>query len=470
MLLSRRQTLALLASAVVAPRRAGGQVGPPAPAAKTKPALPVATTAPIAAAPSVVAVRGPCDALLAAAIRSPYGWGWAEGEPGIDLTKVRPRGGPPVVDAELTAVAGLVLHLAGEAADEPKYLAAAVEAARAVLAVQARSGQVRARGVMGAFGGKEDPAELPDRRPARRGLALLLTVLDAQADQPDPRLKGPAQRVAHWLAGQQTHIGGWPTLYPPGASKGRGVRLVRLDDPDARDSTLALLLAGEVLADRGLRPYVDRAADHLVTIRLTAGRPPTKALWPAACKLDGDSNTGQLDLPPAVDLLGTRYAAEALLAGLLVTFEAGRYDAPLREARDALSGLPRTAGGGWHRRYDLQLRPSVPRPDTRPAEGVFTPPPPPPAALPNPRPAELLARLARASEVGGKRLAEEMSARVPLRRRLALAASGLAPDALLLDDPAAGRLPTLVADGEPLGPSAAIVAEVWRALESPTVR
>ena len=139
-----------------------------------------------------------------------------------------------------------------------------------------------------------------------------------------------------------------------------------------------------------------------------------------------------------------------------------RYNDPLKEARDALSTLPRDAEKAWHRRYDMRLKPVVPRADTQPA-GFFTPLPPPAEPLPDPRTPEVFARVERAQEIGGKRLADELSARLPLRRRLALVVAGFAPDALLSDDSSeAGSSFTAV--GRATGAVAAAVTVAWREL------
>jgi hypothetical protein len=433
--LTRRQALLLLAS-LAAPRAARGQQ--PATTASA-PSLPPARAR---------AVGDRCDALIARAVRSPYGWGWTEVEAGDGLTRAGAVKGKPVpVDALLTARAGLLLNLSGRLTGQAAYRAAAVEAARGLSALQTRSGQVRVKGVMGVFAARDEPGDVPDRRPTRVALALMLDLIDAAAGDapPDPRLKGPAQRAAHWLGGQQTQAGGWPSLYPPDAPKGRAVRLLRLDERDLRDTALAVLLAGNVFEDRQLEGYFDRAADHLIAIRIFAGRPPGKALWSTAYRLDGDASTREPGLPVCADLAATRHATEVLLAGYLLTMR-GKFDVPLKEVHDALAALPRVPGGGWGRRYDLELKP-MGGPASQPS-GTFEPPAA-VAKLVEPLTAELFRRLDRVQQVGAKRTRDEMEAVMPLRRRIVLMLGGLSDDLLVNDpDPArVGRKPELAGTG-----------------------
>ena len=183
---------------------------------------------------------------------------------------------------------------AGQVLGDNRLLDAANEAGRGALALQTRKGQIRERGVMGAFGGALDEAvDVPDRRPTRLTLALVLSLLDAAEDagvDADPRLRGPAMLAAHWIAGQQARSGAWPSIYPPDAAKGQGARLLMLCDPDLRDTVLSLRLAADVLDDRPFRGRLTRLVDHLGDIRVWAGRPQKRVLWAGAYKLDGDPN------------------------------------------------------------------------------------------------------------------------------------------------------------------------------------
>src|SRR5688572_13730321 len=209
-----------------------------------------------------------CDELLRAAVKTPYGWGWKSYERAAQPDD--PRAAPPrpavsrrgsqppqaaTIDVRSTAAAGLVLHLAGRQLGDARYTHAALQAARAVAAVQMNTGQVPATGVVRAnAGGRDEPAAVPSRAATCAGLSLLLTLVhDDQADEADAgsdaadalaREGGPIHRAAvkaaNWLAGQQTRSGGWLVAYPPDAAPGDATRLVRLDTPEYRDATIAL--------------------------------------------------------------------------------------------------------------------------------------------------------------------------------------------------------------------------------------
>jgi hypothetical protein len=435
--LIHRRLFCLSGAALLLPRALRAQLDPQA-AAATRPAPSPAELA---------TIRGHADGLLARAVRSVFGWGWAEDEPGVDLTRGRvPKGKPHPIDAVLTARIGLLLDLAAELTDDAAYRAAAVEAGRGVAALQTRAGQIRGKGVMGVLtAARDDAADVPDRYPTRAALGLLLHLIEGR-ERPDVRLKGPAQRAAHWLGAQQTHLGGWPSIYPTDAPRGQGTKLLRLDTPDLRDTLLAVLLASDVLGDRQLEGYFERGTDHLIAIRLVAGRPVARALWGPAYTLEGGPNTRAEDLPGVPDLLATRHAIEVLLAGYLVTLGA-KYATALKEARDAIAGLDRLPNGGWHRRYNAALKPMAAPAATQPGS-VFAPPPPPVALRPT-RTAEVLALLDRAQKIAGKLLRDEIDAVQPLRRRLELLLAGFSDDALLIDPGAAkvGRTPELAGTG-----------------------
>ncbi|HEX8915464.1 MAG TPA: hypothetical protein VF796_24135, partial [Humisphaera sp.] len=204
--LSRRSCLAALLASAAAPRLVLSQQTQPTTGPASRPAS-RPTTAP-ATRPAVptdrAAARAALDALSARAIRSGFGWGWAEDEEGIDLTRARPpKGKPPAIDGALTARVGLLMLRAAAVLGDESYAGVAFEAGRGALAVQTRKGQVRARGAMGGFGGQmDDPADVPDRRPTRLGLALACALLEADAAagrDPDPKLRGPCRQAAQWL-------------------------------------------------------------------------------------------------------------------------------------------------------------------------------------------------------------------------------------------------------------------------------
>ncbi|QOV88775.1 hypothetical protein [Humisphaera borealis] len=425
--IQRRSFLASAAGAILWPGSLRADGPPPATTPASRRVLPTA-------------VADRCEALLARAVRSPYGFGWNEEVEGIDLNRARPKGRPPEINATLTASAGMLLHLVGETYAAEKFTAASIEAGRGLLAVQTRTGQIRSLGVMGAFGGtKDDAADVPDRRPTCAALATLLSILASQPKQ-DARLRGPSLKAAYWLSGQQSRAGGWPNLVPPDAAKGQGSRLLVLNQTDHRNAALVTLLGGEVLSgedargqwtpERQLHLSFTRAADMLGFCRLSAGLPPVRALWPTMCKLDGDALTRLESVPICVDLLSSRYALEVALAGYLVQQE-GRFGEMLKVARDAISTLGRDAQQQWYHRYDTKLQPIVPpRPES---PGVFGDPVPTAGPDAPTRTKELFAAIERVTQAGAKRSSDAWNAAMPMNRRLALVVSGFMPDALLTE-------------------------------------
>lgn len=401
-------------------------------------AQPPATTRPAPNAVKIAVIRGHADSLLQRAIRTNAGWGWSDEEvAGIDLTRGKhPHGKTYPISANLTAPAGLLLDLAGDLCRDASYHAAALEAAHGLAALQTRAGQIRTKGAMGVLTAvRDDPTDLPDRTATRQSLALLLRLIDRTPanEQPDARVKTAALRAAHWLGKQQNHSGGWPCLYPPDARKDQGIKILRLDTPDLRDTALAVLLASDVLGDQQLENYFDRAVEFLLPLRMTAGRPLRKAMWASAYRLDGDPATHVAGIPPIPDVLATRRMVETLLAGYLVTQKL-KYDPPLKEARDTLAGLERNKNGEWYRRYDLALKPYQDA-ATQPTS-IFAKP----AQLADAaelRVPDLLARLEQATTLTSKQFHDELNRRLPIRQRLELLTAGVADDAILTDvDPA----------------------------------
>src|SRR4051794_35708095 len=105
-----RRHFCLAAAAVLLPQRL--LCGAPGPTEKptSRRAFSPAKTA---------AIRSHADGLLARAVRSTFGWGWADEERGIDLTHGRvPKGKAYNVDAILTVRIGLLLDLAGRLLEE----------------------------------------------------------------------------------------------------------------------------------------------------------------------------------------------------------------------------------------------------------------------------------------------------------------------------------------------------------------
>jgi hypothetical protein len=373
-----------------------------------------------------------CGEALRSAVRTPSGWGWTvadaeaapeygdEGKEGRKAAPRRQRAPDPLIDAVPTAAVGVQLLWAGELLNDDRYRQAAREAARGLAAIQNPTGQVRARGLLGRAGGPKEPlAEVPDRAATRAALGLWLALLESEAQGAararDSR-RPPAAAAAHWLARQQTPGGAWPVLYPPDAPRGKGTRLVRLDDADCRDTALALLLAGDVLNDAHLRTVFDRGVEALLACRVASGQVPQPAVWQAAYSLDGTPQQKFADLPQGTDLLATRRAMEVLLCGHLLASNPNAAPA-LREAAAALAALPRK-GDAWSRHYDRRGRPldAAAKPANR-ATGFFQEP----AAAEAQAPLALAPVLAAAGQIrenGEDALRNSLDAGLKLRQRV----------------------------------------------------
>jgi hypothetical protein len=436
------------------------------------------------------ALAARCDELVRSAVRSSYGWGWtpevsaaeesvaeaAEDEgPSSKQLGGRPAKGNPkpaaapgprrsvVIDGRATALIGLELFWAGELLGNAQYKQAALEAGRGLSAIQTRSGQVRARGTMGAFGGPQDPpADVPDRSATLAAMGLWLTMIDAAkppsatsgatpqapaltndraagAPKVDDRLTRPAAVAAHWLVGQQTPAGAWPLGYPADAPPGKAARIVRLDTIDFRDAAIAILLAGEVLDNREARASFDRCVESLLSARISADDGPDRPLWTGVYDLQGQPDRRLPEFAKDVDLLACRNVMQVLLTAYLVTLNP-KADEATRDAVKAIGALPQenAPAGRWHRFYDRRGHPTIPpRPTSGPAEGqarrrgMFARPdeaPEPTEDTVNLGP--LLALAGRAAERGGPEVAKELAGQLPLNRRLAEVACGLSDDAL----------------------------------------
>jgi hypothetical protein len=474
--------LAILATALAAlPARASAAAAPAQAQAPSSPRAQLAAE---------------CDGLLRAAVKTPYGWGWPAGavatapDPTAPPARAaRARAAKSVtIDTRTTASAGLALHLASKRLGEPKYSAAAAQAARVLSAVQANTGQIPAAGVIRASaGGNDSPAAVPSRAATCAALALMLTLLhDADVAPPPPEadaahvrsLRPAALKAANWLATQQTKRGGWPVEYAPSPSEAPGApgapargprpqRLIRLDRPDARDATFCLWMSAAVLRDARLRGRAEAAVVELSVLRINEEKSPARNLWAAAYDLDETPVQTIEALPYGVDTAATDYAMQSLLAASLL----GDGDAAgpvLKEAVDALGKLPKR-DGKWLRYYAVSppaqahppgelvgqdpvepvgpegqdaaepVKSRAENPAEAPPESeVFKPGPDAEAnAEPTAPPAlpQTVFAAGRLADLGPEKYAHALAAAVPVEHRLAIAICGLDEDALTSEPP-----------------------------------
>ncbi|HEY7117654.1 MAG TPA: hypothetical protein VH475_13780 [Tepidisphaeraceae bacterium] len=376
-----------------------------------------------------------CDDLIASAVKRPYGWGWAPAsEAEATPQTAPPRGAPVAVDPAATASAGLVLLHASELLDDPGLRDAAVNAARGVAAAQETSGRVPAQALFGSTSAttKEAPAALADRAPTRAAMALLLSLYDEN----DPRLETvnrAAPRAARWLLRQQAESGAWPILYPPGATPQRATRLVRLDTPDTRDCTLAMLLAYEVMGDPVHRRCAERSLDFLFRCRTGMGMDVGAGLWPSGCTLGAQPVAKVPELPPGVDALASRYAMQTFFAVWVVLGDGSRL-AACDQASKSLDALFKGADGGYHRRFDAKGGASDVVPTTQrslfgTSQAAGEPPATDPAVTPTIR------TIAVAQKAGREAFRERLSIHFAPKQHLAQAIAGLSDGPMLLELP-----------------------------------
>lgn len=340
-------------------------------------ALPAAATD----GPYAKQLRAECDGLVSLAVRRPYGVAWAPAKP-----DPKPKGGAQgvVMDPPGSAGAAFVLYWSADLLDAPAYKEAAYQAVRGIGAAQKPTGQVPGRPVFqpNVAGGREEAALVADRGATRAALALALSVLDdtGGADELSKRI---AQRSVGWLLKQQAALGGWPIGYPPSTAPKDAARLARLDTPDFRDSTLAMMLAADVMHDNLARAAAQRSMTALQRMRI--GQRASRdggALWAGFYTLDTYVTDRVAGYPPGVDLLGSRYAMQTCMGAYLLLEApvanadepaATPYDLMVRQAAVAVGKLPTYADGEWLRNYNYNVQATLPPP--RPDVPMFNRPP-----------------------------------------------------------------------------------------------
>lgn len=400
-------------------------------------------------------LRAAADELLRSAVRSHFGWGWRgnSSEPTVaPAQRSRAARQPVEIDLRATAAAGLLLHLAAESLNEPTYREGAMQAARAVMAVQQRLGQIPRFGTIAVKPAAPfDPAVVPDRSATIAALGLLLSLVEAPdpSTPADPRLSAAATRAAHWLATQQTDAGAWPSFYP-GDGPGQATRrIVRLDGPGYRDATLALILSSRVLGRNDLQRAAVKAIDELLRFRVSKSRSPGRGLWTPAFTLGGEPVHGLDEFPAFIHTPASAYGMDTLLAAAIGMDDEESAKA-LTLAAESAGKLPRH-DGQWDRWYDLYLRkldvPQMrPRDPTQPTEAGDNPfnlePDPNAPADQGPDPnrgdfgmSHTLAAARRITALGIEPYRARLEAELPLNRRMALVLVGLPAELLTAGPP-----------------------------------
>ncbi|MBC8108908.1 MAG: hypothetical protein H7Z14_20150, partial [Anaerolineae bacterium] len=222
-------------------------------------------------------LRTECHQLLDTAVKKPYGWAWGAADAPVDEQLKKRRHAIVAMGPQESPAAGVLLMWAGEFLNDDDLKEAAKQVARGVSAAKTGAGMVMNRPLFAInAGGKDERAYIPRRDSTIAGLALLLERLHVDPD--DAQSKSSAVRMSHWLLKQQAQNGAWPQSQPPDAEAKDAIRIIRLDHPDYRNSTLALLLASDVTGNKLFAEHAKKAADLLIRLRL--GRPAhSSGLW-----------------------------------------------------------------------------------------------------------------------------------------------------------------------------------------------
>jgi hypothetical protein len=311
----------------------------------------VASTQPLRAE-DVAALRGVCDAMIASAVKKPYGMGWSIDPPDTKALAVN----VPMGLLE-TPTAGLVLYRAGRLLNEPKYLDAGNQVARAIASCQRPTGKIFDQALYGSFAGGKDAEGSRDANSTRAALGLILEILET-SDKKDTRLQGVATAAAVWIKNQGDPRGGWPSdLAVPGSRY--PLRVYRMAQPDWRDNTLILALAGDVLERADAAGGANRSADLLAAMQLQDKAAPfARGAW---------TSMYAIDATPLIKVAGSTYSIDTvatLQAGqVLVWRELTHPDVltgvALRRLAQTMKQL-RRSDGRWYRLYGLPSSPMLP--------------------------------------------------------------------------------------------------------------
>jgi hypothetical protein len=340
-----------------------------------------------------------------------------------------------------------MLLWASQVLNEPRYLEAAMDVARGIGAAQASTGKIPPHVMFGpSAGGREDPQPVPERAATRASLAFLVSLIEAQETKPETVTR-TAQRAGQWLARQQTTDGAWPSEFDPDPKTRQSLRIIRLDDPDYRDTTYAMLLASSTMDDRAMTRATNLSVQKLIGLRLGDQSGPglldreigaavvdddvpkaIAALWSTAYRLNGTVDAKLNDFPVGGDVRASKYALQTLLGAYLLTGE--RLAGPAMDT--AVDSLQRLADrdGKWKPLYLAQ-------PTTAPSSqpGFFDPRPATATAIEAAELAPTLKAIRQLKSVGRDRYQRMLGAQLTVRQHLAATVCGLMRDPLTLDLP-----------------------------------
>jgi hypothetical protein len=335
-----------------------------------------------------------------------------------------------------TPAAGILLWWSGKFLDEPKYQEAATQAARTIAAVQNSSGQIPQKVIFGvSANGRDEPRAVPDRSATCAALAFTLTLIDEDQTKPAARA---AHRASHWLLKQQNEDGGWPAAFPPDATLGKVIRLIRLDDANYRDATYAMLLSSDSLGDSLFAKSAEKSIAKLLSLRQSIRQATTQPLessmtllWSTAYRPSGAIDPTLGDFPAGVDVVASRCAMQTLLGAYLINGEKQAGPA-LDSAAQALLNL-RNPDGTWQRIY-LAQSPTT-QPTTSPTtEAIFDAPTTKPAQITGTFELQPILDAAQQLKlVGRDKYLAVLNQQFSIKQRLAATLCGLCDDPLSVD-------------------------------------
>ncbi|HTW94722.1 MAG TPA: hypothetical protein VMD30_08020 [Tepidisphaeraceae bacterium] len=244
-----------------------------------------------------------CNHLIEKSVFRSYGIAWSTDRDRAPLVSYAPG---------KTPAAGWILWEAGRICHNARFTRAAINVARGMANGQEAGGKFpnTVRFGMADDRGQDTPEYDPDRASTCAALGLFLTILH-DSPHPDPRLRSCALMAARWLSLQQTAYAAWPV-----ASEGPGqyTRTIRLDSPDWRNSTMALMLAADVFHNRRYQRQAQLAATMLLDLNLPKRDTQAAGCWTGAYSLNKLPRSDVPDAPLALDTLATRYSLQTLIA------------------------------------------------------------------------------------------------------------------------------------------------------------
>lgn len=396
--------------------------------------------------PYATQLAAECDALIQAAVRRPFGWAWDNVPPTANSNAPR----HVTFERTDTPAAGLLLLLASQALEEPRFQEAAAQVSRGISSAQSGNGKFPEHAIFGttSASSRDQPEAVLNRSATSGGLALMLLLHQSIQNKTDPATRA-MPRALQFLVHQQADDGAWQSPYPSDATLRETQRLIRLDDSDYRDCTFTLLLAANVLGDVPSAAAAARSVNKLLALRLgtatiipttePADAPPVDEeilrrnsnLWSSVYRPNGLLDPKLEQFPIGADMIATRVAMQTLIGAYLVNGDRNAGQA-LDTAHRALIAL-QTQDGQWRRIYPMQ-------PTTAPVEvdtgSIFRAPSTQPlrslGTFDLPRTMENVNQL---KLLGRQRYLTMMAQPFSLEQRLAAAVCGLTDDPFALDLP-----------------------------------